>query len=127
MTTVSTVLIVEDDPPIRVVLEATLEDAGYQPVSVGDGNQAILALEADPARFRAVVSDIRLGRGPDDWEVARRARGLEPKMPVLYVSGDCAFEWSSRGAPKSLEGCVDHEHKPGADTRSPARGARARC
>ncbi len=97
-----TVLLVEDEPLVRMLLEATLEDAGFHAVAVEDGNQAITELEADPARIQAVVSDIRLGRGPDGWEVARRARELDPKMPVLYVSGDSAFEWASRGVPRSL-------------------------
>lgn len=94
-------LLVEDEALIRMVLEDTLSDAGFKVVAASNGSKAVEELATNPARFRAVVTDIRLGRGPDGWDVARRAREVEPTMPVLYVSGDSAHEWSARGVPNS--------------------------
>ncbi len=97
----ATVLLVEDEILIRMSLEEMLADAGFRSVAVASGDRAIGELEADPARFRAVVTDIRLGRSADGWEVARRARALVPEMPVLYVSGDSAKDWPVQGVPGS--------------------------
>jgi DNA-binding response OmpR family regulator len=65
------------------------------------GAQALAELEANPARFGAPLTDVRLGQ-PDGWEVARWARELVPRMPVLYVTGDSAHEWHTQGVPNSL-------------------------
>lgn len=102
MTTDALVLLVEDEALIRMFLEDTLADAGFGVAAASNGHQALAELEAGAARFRAVVTDIRLGRGPDGWEIARTARQSVPKMPVLYVSGDSAHEWTVRGVPYSL-------------------------
>ena len=66
------------------------------------GTKALAEFQAGASRFRAVITDIRLGAGPDGWAVARRARELVPNMPVVYMSGDSAPEWSSKGVPNSL-------------------------
>ena len=96
------VLLVEDDALVRTVLEGILEEAGFQALAVANGHQALAELEGDATRFRAVLTDIRLGRSPDGWEVARRARELVPDMPVLYLSGNSAQKWAARGVPNSL-------------------------
>ena len=88
-------LLVEDEALIRMVLEETLSDAGFEVLAASNGTKAVEELATNPARFRAVVTDIRLGRGPDGWDVARLAREVEPTMPVLYVSGDSASEWTA--------------------------------
>ncbi len=96
------VLLAEDDALVRTVLEEMLEEAGFKTLAVANGHQAITALEEDATRFRAVLTDIRLGRSPDGWEVARHARELVPTMPVLYLSGNSAQKWAARGVPNSL-------------------------
>ena len=95
-------LLVEDELLIRMNLEEELADAGFDLAVTTNGREALAELEADPARFCAVVTDIRLGHGPDGWEVARRAREVVPEMPVLYISGDSAHEWAARGVPNSV-------------------------
>ncbi len=69
---------------------------------MSNGNRAIAELDADAARFKAVVTDIRLGKGPDGWDVGRRARELVSDMSVVYVSGDSTHDWSSKGVPESV-------------------------
>ena len=105
------ILLVEDEALIRMLLEETLDDAGSRTVVASTGQQALAELESDAARFQAVVTDIRLGRGPDGWEVGRRARELVPTMPVVYVSGDSSHEWVSRGVPGSI--MVSKPFRPG--------------
>jgi DNA-binding response OmpR family regulator len=49
-----------------------------------------------------MVTDIRLGEGPNGWDVARHAREVIPTMPVVYMSGDSANEHSAYGVPDSV-------------------------
>jgi DNA-binding response OmpR family regulator len=96
------VLLVEDEEAIRHLLDDALTEAGFELVMAADGKQALSEIEADAARFRALVTDINLGRGPDGWELARRARELEPEMGVVYMSGGSGHEWAAHGVPKSV-------------------------
>jgi DNA-binding response OmpR family regulator len=95
-------LLVEDEVLIQEMLAAELADTGFEVVAASDGNRALAELEADAARFKAVVTDIKLGEGPDGWDVARRARELVADMPVVYITGDSTHEWSSKGVPDSV-------------------------
>ena len=95
-------LLAEDEALIRMHLEEELRDAGFDLVVARDGAQAMTEIEADAARFRGLVTDIRLGSGPNGWEIARRARELVPGIPVVYMSGDSAHEWGSQGVPESV-------------------------
>src|SRR4051794_41604182 len=104
MTTTPALCLVEDDALIRELLETSLTDAGFEVVEVSCGTKALAEFDVDAARFRAVITDIRLGAGPDGWAVARRARELVSNMPVVYMSGGSAPEWSSKGWPNSLMG-----------------------
>jgi CheY-like chemotaxis protein len=38
----------------------------------------------------------------DGWEVAKHARELDPEFPVIYMSGDSASDWGSKGVPNSI-------------------------
>ena len=38
----------------------------------------------------------------DGWDVARHAREGKPDMPVVYMTGDSADEWASKGVPNSI-------------------------
>ena len=100
--TIAVLLIVEDDPMQAVVLEDLLNDGGYTVVVANDGNAAIRILESDENKIRGMISDVQLGNGPNGWDVAQRARELNPLLPVVYVSGDSAGDWASKGVPNSV-------------------------
>lgn len=52
---------------------------------------------------RALVTDINLGRHElSGWEVAKHAREINPGIPVVYMSGDSADDWPSKGVPNSI-------------------------
>ncbi len=93
-------LLVEDEPLIRVALADALERAGYPTIESGSGQDAISQLEL--ASFAAVVTDIRLGVGLSGWDVARFARQQHPRIAVVYMTGDSAFDWASEGVPTSV-------------------------
>jgi CheY-like chemotaxis protein len=53
-------------------------------------------------RIAGLVTDIRLGGGPDGWKVARHAREAIPHLPVVYISAYSAHEHTARGVPDSI-------------------------
>jgi DNA-binding response OmpR family regulator len=95
-------LLVEDETLLHGIIEEGLSDSGFELVIKGNGQDAIAELDANAARFRAVITDIRLGEGPSGWDVGRHARHLVPDMPVIYLSGDSAIDWAAEGVPESI-------------------------
>lgn len=95
-------LLVEDEALLHVVLEEGLGAAGFDLVIKGNGASAFAELDADASRFGAVLTDIRLGKGPSGWDVGRRARELVSQMPVIYMSGDSCADWASKGVPDGV-------------------------
>jgi DNA-binding response OmpR family regulator len=102
MTAAPLLLLVEDEVLVQEFLEHSLTEEGFDVTITSNGTQAFAELESDAARFKAVVADIKLGEGPDGWSVGRRARELVHDMPVIYMSGDSAHDWSSQGVPNSV-------------------------
>ena len=98
----SSLLLVEDEAVILEFLDHALTEAGFEVVVASSGAQAVAELEADPARFRAVVTDVKLGGKVDGWDIGHRVRELVPDMPVVYMSGNSGHEWSSKGVPNSV-------------------------
>ena len=97
-----TLLLVEDEVLIMDVMEDALTEAGYEVVKAKNGTKALEEIEKEASRFRAIITDIKMGSGPDGWDVAKRARELVPHMPIVYMSGDSAHEWASKGVPGSV-------------------------
>jgi DNA-binding response OmpR family regulator len=95
------VLYVEDEAIVSLVVTMSLEDAGFEVRHLLDGKSAIRALETNASQYHALITDVRLP-DVDGWGIARRARELSPTIPVIYVSGDSAAEWSRRGVPRSI-------------------------
>jgi CheY-like chemotaxis protein len=97
------ILIVEDDQAIQSVIEEALSDGGFEIAIAASGEQAVELLSAASQQFRAVVTDINLGRDRmDGWDVARHARESKPDMAIVYMTGDSADEWASKGVPNSV-------------------------
>ncbi len=94
--------LVEDEPLLALDVETALVDAGYSVVIAPTGEEALAALASMQVPFTAIITDIRLGKGPDGWAVAKRARELIAGIPVVYMSGDSAADWTSMGVPTSV-------------------------
>jgi DNA-binding response OmpR family regulator len=89
MSTVLTVLIVDDDSQVRFLLKTILEDAGYE---VDEAETGIEALKRyDPDRHDIVILDIIM---PDmeGVETLRRLRTRDPSVRVIAVSGGGRLE-----------------------------------
>jgi CheY-like chemotaxis protein len=98
-----TILVVEDDNLIQSVVEETLKEGGFEIDIASSGRQAIELLDSAGGKYRALVTDINLGRDKmDGWEIARHAREIDPAFPVVYMSGESADAWASKGVPNSI-------------------------
>ncbi len=96
------ILVIEDDPLIRVFAEEALTEAGFEPALAASGEDAFTLLKDGNAKYRALVTDINLIGRIDGWEVAQRAREIDPKFPVIYMTGVAGDQWASRGVPNSI-------------------------
>jgi CheY-like chemotaxis protein len=80
-----TVLIVEDDDLVRDLIARELEEAGYVVVEAVTAEDGLKVLEHQPVN--ALFTDIRLPGALDGWQLAERARKLDPVLPVIYATG----------------------------------------
>ena len=96
------ILVVEDDHAIQSVVKEALTDGGFEPAIAASGEEAVTLLMGGLTKYRALVTDINLRDSMDGWEVAKRAREIDPEFPVVYMSGAHAEDWASKGVPNSI-------------------------
>jgi DNA-binding response OmpR family regulator len=94
------VLVVEDEALIALELETALQEGGFSPVCARDAETALLKLE--DMKFGALVTDINLTGEMTGWDLAHRARELNPDIPVVYVTSISLDEWKANGVPHSI-------------------------
>lgn len=82
------VLVVEDDPSVRLLVVEVLKDLGYSATEAIDGEKAILALGKD-TRFDLMISDVGLP-GMNGRQLAELAREIVPNLKVLFITGYAA-------------------------------------
>jgi signal transduction histidine kinase len=80
-----TVLIVEDDPAVRVLVSAVLKELGYGFVEAGDATTAVPIIESDQ-RIDLLISDVGLP-GMNGRQLAEIGRQLRPELKVLFITG----------------------------------------
>lgn len=80
-----TVLIVEDDPAVRVLVSAVLSELGYAFVEAGDANSALPIIESEQ-RIDLLISDVGLP-GMNGRQLAEIGRQLRPGLKVLFITG----------------------------------------
>lgn len=94
-------LLVEDEALVALALQDALEDAGYEVFWAEDGTSGAAAVASSLQQISVMITDIRLGDGPDGWSLAKQARCQRPDLPVLYVTGDSAPDWLDQGVADS--------------------------
>ena len=78
------VLLVDDDATILDVIGEALRDSGHDVHVCDAGAAAIVAME--DKQFDVLITDLGMP-GVNGWDVARRARQLNPPLPVIVISG----------------------------------------
>ena len=98
------VLVVEDEIAHQDILESALEDGGFSVAKAITGEEALVMLDAEDAKYRAVITDVNLGPAKvTGWEVAKRAREKNSELPIVYMTGGGGHDWGSMGVPNSVQ------------------------
>ncbi len=81
-----TILVVEDEEPIRELVTRALSDYGYRVLTAGDGLEAIKIFGESHKEIDLVVMDLGLPR-MSGYDVITRMRELDPGVRVVVASG----------------------------------------
>ena len=82
-----TILLVEDDLLVRLVLEPLLTRQGYQVLTATDGVRALETWRQHHATIQLLLTDMILPNGMDGHQLAVRLGSEKPDLPVVYMSG----------------------------------------
>lgn len=80
------ILVVEDEPQVRTLIQTMLKAAGYGVVLAKDGTAAFRELRKRGGEFSLVLTDYDMGR-MNGKELAESVRADYPALPILFVSG----------------------------------------
>ena len=81
-----TVLVIDDEPTVRMLIVEVLEEAGYNALEAEDGPSGLKILASD-ARIDLLITDVGLPGGMNGRQVADAARVQRPDLKILFVTG----------------------------------------
>ncbi len=81
-----TILVVDDEATVRMLVVDVLEEMGLAALEAEDGASALKVLQSD-AHLDLLLTDVGLPGGLNGRQVAESARALRPGLPVLYITG----------------------------------------
>ena len=81
----ATVLVVDDEPTVRMLITDVLEDLGYRTIEATDGPSGLKVLES-AARVDLLITDVGLP-GLNGRQVADAGRALRAGLKVLFITG----------------------------------------
>lgn len=81
-----TVLVVDDEPTVRMLVTEILEDLGYRAIEAADGAAGLQVLQSD-VRLDLLITDVGLPGGMNGRQVADAARLTRPDLKVLFITG----------------------------------------
>ena len=81
-----TVLIVDDEPSVRMLVTEVLEDLGYTAIEAADSVAGLKVLQSD-VRIDLLVTDVGLPGGMNGRQMADAGRVRRPDLKVLFVTG----------------------------------------
>uniref|UniRef100_Q01WP9 histidine kinase n=1 Tax=Solibacter usitatus (strain Ellin6076) TaxID=234267 RepID=Q01WP9_SOLUE len=82
-----TILVVEDEPALRVLTRAVLEPRGYRLLEAANGVEALRAWQEHRGSIHLLLTDIMMPEGMSGLELAARLREFRPELRVIYTSG----------------------------------------
>jgi signal transduction histidine kinase/CheY-like chemotaxis protein len=81
-----TILVIDDEPSVRMLIVDALHDRGYACMEAADGPSGLRILESR-ARIDLLITDVGLPGGLNGRQVADAARALRPDLKILFVTG----------------------------------------
>ncbi len=80
------VLVVDDEPTVRMLVADVLEELGYQAIEAQDGASGLQVLQSG-TRVDLLVTDVGLPGGMNGRQLADAARRERPDLKVLFITG----------------------------------------
>jgi PAS domain S-box-containing protein len=81
-----TVLVVDDEPTVRMLVTEVLQELGYAAIEAADGPSGLRVLQSD-ARIDLLVTDVGLPGGMNGRQMADAARVSRSDLKVLFITG----------------------------------------
>lgn len=103
-------IVVEDEALLRLLIKMTLETTDFDFRILSNLGAALDALAEEGERFSVLITNIDLGdTALTGFDLARRARALNPDIGVIYMSGEAASRFEAEKVPGShfLEKPID--------------------
>lgn len=80
------ILIVEDEPLVRIEMASSIKDAGFTAYEAGNADEAIRILEQH-SEIRLIFTDIHMPGSMDGLRLAHYVRGRWPPVKIIVTSG----------------------------------------
>ena len=80
------VLVIDDEPTVRMLVAEVLADLGYAVIEAPDGPAGLKVLDSN-ARIDLLITDVGLPGGMNGRQVADAARVTRPDLKVLFITG----------------------------------------
>ncbi|WP_336486907.1 PAS domain-containing hybrid sensor histidine kinase/response regulator [Methylobacterium nigriterrae] len=81
-----TVLVVDDEPTVRMLVTEVLEELGYTAIEAADSAAGLKVLQSD-VRIDLLVTDVGLPGGMNGRQMADAGRVTRPDLKVLFITG----------------------------------------
>src|SRR5262245_20550401 len=91
----STILVVDDEPAVRHVVELMLGAAGYRVYTAGSASEAISVAERLECRVDLLLTDMQMPHG-DGHELIAAMRRMCPQIGAMVLSGFVANDGRER-------------------------------
>ncbi|GAC1038917.1 hypothetical protein thsps117_36750 [Pseudomonas sp. No.117] len=83
------VLVAEDEPVLRDLLQELFEDWGYQVYAFGSADAACAFLQTDQPQLDLLFTDVRMPGILSGIDLALQARSRQASLPIVITSGYC--------------------------------------
>ncbi|PSJ40887.1 GAF domain-containing protein [Allosphingosinicella deserti] len=80
------VLVIDDEPTVRMLVGEVLADAGFSAIEASDGPSGLRVLQSN-ARIDLLITDVGLPGGLNGRQVADAARAARPGLKILFITG----------------------------------------
>jgi CheY-like chemotaxis protein len=80
------VLVIDDEPTVRMLISEVLEEQGYAVIEASDSPSGMRILQS-AARINLLITDVGLPNGMNGRQVADAARQTRPTLKVSFITG----------------------------------------
>jgi CheY-like chemotaxis protein len=103
------VLVVEDENAVRLLMQKVLEAHGYRVSAARNAREALAVWQTESGRFDLLVTDIVMPGGVNGRDLAKKLREQAPALAVIYCSG---YTDEVLGGAAPLRGSANFLEKP---------------